>query len=139
MCGLCDGKIQKQKITSNKSSTLCSTESLVISLCSNINGNGFLSGHINGNIMKFIIDESNGEKILVQNFLTHSTPPYVLLWSFEHIFISGCNKRLVIYDERGKLTKTIDYNKEGDQSFTVGCCSPSGQVSFYFMIHERAC
>lgn len=82
--------------------------------------------------MRFIIDESNGEKILVQNFLTHSVPPYVLIWSAEHVFIAGCNKRVSIYDERAKLTKTIDYNKEDDQSFTVGSCSPSGQVSFVY-------
>lgn len=131
VCGLCDGKVQKQKISSNKSSTLFSSESLVVALSSNPNGNGFLSGHLNGSIVKYTIDESHGDKIIVQNIITHFTAPYVLVWANECIFVTGCNKRVSIYDERGKLTKTLDYNSEGDQTFTAGCSSPSGQVSLY--------
>lgn len=53
ICGLVDGKVRALQLKTNKSHSLYSAESLVVSLASNPKGTGFLSGHADGNIIRF--------------------------------------------------------------------------------------
>lgn len=60
----------------------------------------------------------------------HSVPPYALAWPQGHIFVAGCDKRISVYNNQGKLVKTFDYSRDADEyDFTAAVSSPSGQVS----------
>ena len=53
--GLADGKIRAAFIKNNKASTLYNTDSYVVSLASNNEGTGFLSGHADGSIVRWYV------------------------------------------------------------------------------------
>ena len=55
--GLADGKIRASFIKNNKASTLYNTDSYVVSLASNNEGTGFLSGHADGSIVRWYVAE----------------------------------------------------------------------------------
>ncbi|KAJ8965104.1 hypothetical protein NQ317_005365, partial [Molorchus minor] len=108
ICGLVDGKVRVLQIKSNKSQSLFASDSLVVSLTSNSKGTGFLSGHVDGNVIRFYITSDHGEDEAQGRIALHSVPPTALAWPQGHIFVAGCDK------------------KETD--FTVAACSPSGQA-----------
>lgn len=100
-----------------------------MSLASNPRGTGFISGHVDGSVIRFhvITDKDSGDsqgKVLI-----HSVPPSALVWLQGHILAAGCDKRVVFYNSQGKIVKTFDYSRENDEyEFTVAAASPSGQV-----------
>lgn len=55
VCGLLDGKVRALQVKSNKSHSLYVSESLVVALAPNPRGTGFLSGHADGNIIRYNI------------------------------------------------------------------------------------
>ena len=60
--GLADGKVRAAHIKTNKANTLYNTDSYVVSLASNTDGTGFLSGHADGSIVRwYIADDQNAK------------------------------------------------------------------------------
>ncbi|KAL1502378.1 hypothetical protein ABEB36_007525 [Hypothenemus hampei] len=130
ICGLQDGKVRALQIKSNKSHSLFASDSLVVSLASNSKGTGFLSGHIDGNIIRFFItnnSDNDGEE--QGRAALHSVPPFALAWPHGHIFAAGCDKRICVYNNTGKTVKTFDYSKDNEEhDFNKAISSPSGQA-----------
>lgn len=131
ICGLSDGKVRALQIKSNKSQSLYASDSFVVSLTSNAKGTGFLSGHVDGSIIRFFVvhDRDNAEsqgKVAV-----HPVPPCALSWPQGHILAAGCDKRVAVYNLQGKNVKSFDYSREvNEHEFTIAVTSPSGQVRF---------
>ena len=75
--GLADGKIRASFIKNNKASTLYNTDSYVVSLASNNEGTGFLSGHADGSIVRWYV--ADDEKARPQVMLTKN---YCIINSF---------------------------------------------------------
>ena len=70
--GLADGKIRAAYIKNNKASTLYNTDSYVVSLASNNEGTGFLSGHADGSIVRwYIADDQNAKPQVPLIILEH--------------------------------------------------------------------
>ncbi|XP_046738149.1 intraflagellar transport protein 172 homolog [Diprion similis] len=125
--GLSDGKVRAAMLKANKGHTLYASDSMAISLAVNVKGTGFLSGHVDGSIIRYYIAE-DGQAEPPGRVLTHGVPAYALAWPAGHILAAGCDKRIVFYDPRGKQVKSFDYSREeGEREMTVACCSPSGQ------------
>lgn len=53
--GLADGKVRAAQIKTNKASTLYNTDSYVVSVVSNLEGTGFISGHGDGSAVRWYI------------------------------------------------------------------------------------
>jgi len=46
-----------------------------------------------------------------------------------HVLAAGCDRRVVLYSQEGRVVKQFDYSREDtEKEFTVACCSPSGQA-----------
>ena len=59
----------------------------------------------------------------------HSVPPYALAWPMGHVLAAGCDRRVVLYSQEGRVVKQFDYSRDDtEKEFTVACCSPSGQA-----------
>ncbi|XP_071116630.1 intraflagellar transport protein 172 homolog isoform X1 [Haliotis cracherodii] len=125
--GLADGKVRAANIRTNKSSTVYSTESYVVSLAPNPSGKGFLSGHADGSIVRFFFDdEGSGDS--QGKICTHSCPPYALAFSQNAVVAAGCDKRIVAYGRDGRSFQHFDYTRDDEEhEFTTAICSPSGQ------------
>lgn len=129
ICGLTNGKVRALQIKANKSQSLYASYSLVVSLASNSRGTGFISGHVDGSIIRFLVttDKDSGES--QGKIVTHPVPPSALAWLQGHILAAGCDKRVLAYNSQGKVIKTFDYSRDnGEFEFTVAAASPSGQV-----------
>lgn len=53
--------------------------------------------------------------------LTHTCPPYALVYTSNGIIIGGCDQRVVSYTENGELLQQFDYRNGSDheKEFTV--------------------
>ncbi|XP_034555797.1 intraflagellar transport protein 172 homolog [Notolabrus celidotus] len=134
--GLVDGKVRNANTQTNKSSTIYSTESCVISLASNVSGKGILSGHADGTVVRFFFDdEGSGDS--QGKLLMHPCPPYALAWGANSIMVAGCDKKVVAYSREGHILQTFDYSRDRtEKEFTVAATSPSGQ-SVVFGSYDR--
>lgn len=106
-----------------------------MSLASNPRGTGFISGHVDGSIIRFhvVTDKDSGDS--QGKVLTHSVPPSALAWLQGHILAGGCDKRVVVYNSQGRVVRTFDYSRQTDEfEFTVAAASPSGLVSKVLII-----
>ncbi|KAM4693761.1 LOW QUALITY PROTEIN: intraflagellar transport protein 172 homolog [Discoglossus pictus] len=125
--GLAEGKVRLANTKTNKSSTIYGTESYVVSLTSNVSGKGILSGHADGTIVRYFLDdEGSGES--QGKLITHPCPPYALAWASNSILAGGCDKKLVAYGKEGHVIQTFDYTRDPtEKEFTAAVVSPSGQ------------
>ncbi|XP_072763581.1 intraflagellar transport protein 172 homolog isoform X3 [Anoplolepis gracilipes] len=125
--GLADGKVRAALVKSQKAQTLYTSDAMTIALASNVRGNGFISSHADGSIIRYYITE-NGSAEPSGRVCVHGVPAYALAWPQSHILAAGCDKRLTVYDSYGKPVKTFDYSRDPqEREITVACCSPSGQ------------
>ncbi|XP_011866841.1 PREDICTED: intraflagellar transport protein 172 homolog [Vollenhovia emeryi] len=125
--GLADGKVRVAMVKSQKAQTLYTSDTMTIALASNVRGNGFLSSHADGSIIRYYIAEDGGAEPSGR-VCVHGVPAYALAWPQSHILAAGCDKRLTIYDPYGKPVKTFDFSRDSqEREITVACCSPSGQ------------
>ncbi|CAF93921.1 unnamed protein product, partial [Tetraodon nigroviridis] len=126
--GLVEGKVRLANTHTNKSSSIYTTESCVISLASNVSGKGFLAGHADGRVVRYFFD-SEGSRESQGELLKHPCPPYALAWATNSIMVGGCDKKVVAYSRDGHLLQTFDYSRDPtEKEFTVACGSPSGQA-----------
>ncbi|KAM4529832.1 intraflagellar transport protein 172 homolog [Fundulus diaphanus] len=125
--GLVDGKVRLANTQTNKSSTIYTTESCVVSLASNVSGKGVLSGHADGTVVRYFFDDQDsGES--QGKLLTHPCPPYALAWGANGIMAGGCDKKVVAYSREGQVLQSFDYSRErSEREFTAAVTSPSGQ------------
>ncbi|MEE6527893.1 hypothetical protein FKM82_029611, partial [Ascaphus truei] len=125
--GLAEGKVRLANPKTNKSSTIYGTDSYVVSLTSNVSGNGILTGHADGAIIRYFFDdEGSGDS--QGKLVTHSCPPYALAWASSSIVAGGCDKKLVAYGKEGQVIQTFDYSRDPtEREFTAAATSPSGQ------------
>ncbi|TNN53473.1 Intraflagellar transport protein 172 [Liparis tanakae] len=125
--GLVDGKVRLANTQTNKSSTIYNTESVVVSLASNVSGKGFLSGHADGTVVRYFFDdEGSGDS--QGKLLTHPCPPYALAWAANGIMVGGCDKKVVAYGREGHILQTFDYGRDRtEKEITVAASSPGGQ------------
>ncbi|XP_014243162.1 intraflagellar transport protein 172 homolog [Cimex lectularius] len=124
--GQADGKVRAAHLASNKTQTLFSANSFVVSLASNVRGTGFLSGHADGSIIRYYVAEDSAMEKQCR-VVMHTTPPYALAWpTGGFVLAAGCDRKVAVYDTDGHLFKQFDYANE--KEFTVAACSPSGQA-----------
>ncbi|KAF5301762.1 hypothetical protein FQR65_LT08745 [Abscondita terminalis] len=129
VCALTDGKVRALNLKSSKSQTLYSSDSLVVSLVPNPKGTAFLSGHVDGNIIRYYVNNEHNERESSGRVVTHTVPPCALVWTQGQIIAAGCDKRVVVYNGQGKTIKQFDYSKDSSEhEFTKAACSPSGQA-----------
>ncbi|XP_050421465.1 intraflagellar transport protein 172 homolog [Adelges cooleyi] len=129
--GQLDGKIRAAHCKTNKSQTLYATGSYVVSLASNARGTAFISGHADGSIVRYTINEgsTNEQQGCI---VVHPVPPYALCWASGYIIAAGCDFTVQFYDQNGRSSRQFDYSPTGgcpdQKESTVACCSPSGQA-----------
>ena len=137
ICGLCDGKVRALQVKSNKSHSLYATDSLVVSLSSNPRGTGFISGHVDGSVIRFFVVSDDVSQDTNGKVFIHPVPPCAMSWLQDEIVVGGCDKRVAFYGQLGKLVKQFDYSKDPtEREFTVACSSPSGQVLVTLSVNE---
>uniref|UniRef100_A0A8C2G6B9 Intraflagellar transport protein 172 homolog n=1 Tax=Cyprinus carpio TaxID=7962 RepID=A0A8C2G6B9_CYPCA len=120
-------RVRQANTKTSKSSTIYGTDSYVVSLTTNVSGKGILSGHADGTVVRYFVDdEGSGES--QGKLLTHACPPYALAWGTNSIIVAGCDKKIVAYGREGQVLQTFDYSRDrSEKEFTVATCSPSGQ------------
>lgn len=126
--GLADGKVRAAHLK-YKVSTLYNADSYTVSLVSNPEGTGFLSGHADGSIVRwYIADDPNSKG--QGKVVTHpGSAPYAMSWTANHIVVAGSDKKIVFYSHDGSMFQQFDYfNDPTEKEFTVMSCSPSGQA-----------
>ncbi|XP_071746269.1 intraflagellar transport protein 172 homolog [Lepeophtheirus salmonis] len=126
--GLADGKIRTAHTKNNKASTMYSTDSFTVAIAVNSAGTGFLSGHLDGSIVRFYVAEDSNAypqgKVMI-----HGNPPYALSWTHNHIVVAGCDKKVVFYSQEGNMFQQFDYFRDkNEKEFTVSISSPAGQA-----------
>lgn len=126
--GLADGKLRSGNVKKNKSHTLFTAEQYTVALTANVSRKAILSGHADGSICRYIIeDEGTGDKSGL--VVRHSCPPCALVWSAHGILVGGCDRRVVVYSKDGKSMQQFDYSREPfEREFGVGICNPTGRV-----------
>ncbi|GFY01521.1 intraflagellar transport protein 172 homolog [Trichonephila clavipes] len=125
--GLAEGRVRVAHPKNNKTSTLYSSDSYVVSLTTNVSGKGVISGHADGSVVRFFFDDE-GSGDMQGKIFTHTCPPYALAWVAHSIIVAGCDKKIVIYGNDGMLKKQIDYSRnQVEKEFTTAVCSPSGK------------
>lgn len=126
--GLAEGRVRVAQAKNNKTTTLYSSDSYVVSLTNNISGKGVLSGHADGSVVRFFFDDE-GSGDLQGKIFTHTCPPYALVWAAQSIIAAGCDRKIVIYGNDGVSRKQIDYSRNHtEKEFTTAVCSPSGKT-----------
>ncbi|XP_028296342.1 intraflagellar transport protein 172 homolog isoform X2 [Gouania willdenowi] len=125
--GLAEGKVRLANTLTNKSSTLYTTESYIVSLTSNVSAKGFMSGHADGTIVRYFFDdEGSGES--QGKVVTHPCPPYALAWGTNSFMVGGADKKVVAYSREGGVLQTFDHSRDrSEKEFSVAAASPSGQ------------
>ncbi|XP_054716571.1 intraflagellar transport protein 172 homolog [Uloborus diversus] len=126
--GLAEGRVRAAHAKHNRTNTLYSTDSYLVSLTCNISGKAVLSGHADGSVVRFFFDDE-GSGDLQGKIFTHTCPPYALVWAAQSIIAAGCDKKIVIYGNDGIIKKQIDYSRNTtEKEFTTAVCSPSGKT-----------
>ena len=96
--GLAEGKVKVGQLRNNKPATLYATDSYVVSLCSNTEGNALLSGHLDGFIYRFTFGENGGT--VQPKLVRHPCVPQAIAWG-EAIVVAGNDGKVVMYDQDG--------------------------------------
>lgn len=105
--GLEDGKVRALHCKSNKSQSLYGGDSICISLAANTKGNGFLSGHNDGTIIRYFMTDEASEPL--GRVVQHPVPPFALAWPQGGFCAGGCDQRIIFYDSvvsAGNLSTT---------------------------------
>ena len=69
-------------------------------LCSSTSGQGIISGHADGSIVRYYFDDE-GTGLPQGVVCRHSCPPYALAWG-QSIIAGGCDCRVVMYGMNGE-------------------------------------
>ncbi|KAL5460471.1 hypothetical protein EMCRGX_G033922 [Ephydatia muelleri] len=125
--GQADGKVKMAGAKGSKSQTIYATESYVVSITTSPSGKGIISGHADGTIVRYFL-EDEGAGLAKGPICRHPCPPYALAWGTSTFMAAGCDKRVIVYGNNGKVAQQFDYSRDDkEKEFTTAACSPSGQ------------
>uniref|UniRef100_A0A7E4USX7 WD_REPEATS_REGION domain-containing protein n=1 Tax=Panagrellus redivivus TaxID=6233 RepID=A0A7E4USX7_PANRE len=120
--GLTDGKVRYASVHSNKCSTIYKTDAGIVALAQSPNRRSFVSGHEDAAIILFSFDTRTQAKICI-----HTTPPVCLVLSNFGILASGADKRIVSYNEQGRILQEFDCSRDSkERGFTAAVLDPTG-------------
>lgn len=121
--GLADGKVRSGVLKSNKSNVLYSAETYTVSLASSRDGHTVISGHLDGSVFAYSMENQSFKKIF-----THHSVPYSLGYG-ENIMAAGNDQKVTFYDTYGNVLQRFDYTHEDKvKDFTVAAFNPSGDT-----------
>ena len=121
--GLAEGKVRIGQLKNNRSSNLFNTNSYVVSISSNPEGNAVVSGHLDGNIYKF--DLNTGAQLKIG---THTSVPYALSWGV-HILAAGNDGKVFFYDSEGGVYQRFEYGSDKKvKEFTAAHFNSNGDT-----------
>ena len=128
--GTAGGKVRVGNTKNNKSQSMYNVNSYTVSLACSAAGNAVVSGHADGTIYRFFLDDENGPQ--PHGVLTkHRSPPYALTWG-QNVMAAGPDKCLVVYDDSGAIMQSFDYASiEDEKEASVAICSPNGQSAVF--------
>lgn len=138
--GLVNGKVKVGLLKTNSSQNLYSTDSLVVSISTSLDGKHVISGHHDGIIYKYNFENSNLQKLVV-----HSSIPYCLSWGND-ILAAGNDYKVSFYNDVGTKLQTFDYTQDEKlKEFTLSKCNNNGDCIavgnynkfFIFMYNKR--
>ena len=110
-------------LKSNKSNVLYSAESYCISLAASRDGSTTISGHVDGSVYAYSMDNQSFKKIF-----THHSVPYALGYG-TNIMAAWNDKKVTFYDTYGNVLQRFDYSHEDKvKDFTVAAFNPSGDT-----------
>ena len=122
--GLADGKVKCGQVKSNKTVSLYSTDSYVVSVASSKDGEHIISGQLDGSIYRFTLESRQFTKLAM-----HTSVPYALDWG-EHICAAGNDGKVIFYTDDGNLFQRMDYSHDSSvKEFTIGAFNPSGDTA----------
>lgn len=104
--GLAEGKVKVGKLSNNKSAVIYSADSYAVSLASSRDGEAIISGHLDGSIYLFHMENQQYQKLT-----THHSIPYALGWG-EHIIAGGNDYKITFYDQSGTFVQRFDYTND---------------------------
>ena len=122
-----EGKLKVAMLKTNKSQTLYSHESPVVSVACSMDGNQVVAGHLDFSIMLYAFETEEGAQGGGRRICQHSCVPYCLSWG-EHIAACGQDCLVTFYDRTGHTMQNFDFPAKEDREFTVASFNPSGQT-----------
>eukprot|EP00906_Rhabdomonas_costata_P036994 RCo051951 len=124
--GGADGKVRVGNVKTNKSATLYSTDSCVVSVAASPDGSAVLSGHLDNSIYRFTFpEEGSGGTGSQAKFTIHSCVPYALAWGHS-IVACGSDCTVVFYDRMGSTLQRFEYSAAEDKELMCASFNPSG-------------
>lgn len=127
VAGLEDGAVRALNCKTNKSQNLyASDSSMVVALAANGRGTGFVCGHADGSVVRFLVADGAADRPSGRLF-THSTAAVALAWTHTDIVAAGSDRRIAFYDQQGRQTRVFDYGRDdSEREFMVAASSPNG-------------
>mmetsp|Transcript_137045 Transcript_137045/g.238278 ORF Transcript_137045/g.238278 Transcript_137045/m.238278 type:complete len:1651 (-) Transcript_137045:230-5182(-) len=125
--GVAEGKVKMGNLKTNKSVTLYTTDSYVVTIAASADGLGIVSGHLDGSIYRYFFDDgTNSNPVPHAKLAHHPCVPYALSWG-EHIVAGGNDCKVVFYDRMGSQLQHFGYPMSEEKEFTCAQFNPSGQ------------
>eukprot|EP00049_Salpingoeca_infusionum_P011387 m.198132 g.198132 ORF g.198132 m.198132 type:complete len:1733 (+) comp14914_c0_seq4:203-5401(+) len=122
--GLVEGKVRLGHLKNNKSNSLYATGSMCVAIDCSPDGQNVVSAHVDGKIYRCAIASGARQSLLCQ----HPCPAYALTWA-ESIAAAGSDKRMVFYNDSGRVVQQFDHSKEENETeAAVAIKSPSAQA-----------
>ena len=109
--GIAEGKVRLANTRTNKSSTVYNVNSYTVSLVANSRNSGIISSHADGQLVRFVIQESEVHPSEVNGkVVVHTCPATALAWTPNGYFCGGADRKIIIYGKNGKgLFNMKDY------------------------------
>ena len=125
--GCADGKV-KLGNSANKSLSLYTTDSYVLSLTTSVDGLSFVSAHLDGSLCRYSFPTSAGQPAS-HSLLTHTAfTPLAVAYTPTHILVAGNSPSVLVFDHTGQQTQRFDYSRDDSiREFTTAATHPSGQ------------
>ena len=125
--GCADGKV-KLGNSANKSLSLYTTDSYVLSITCSVDGLSFLSAHFDGSLCRYSFPTAAGQPAS-HSLLTHTAfAPLAVAYTPTHILVAGNSPTVLVFDHTGQQTQRFDYARDDSiREFTTAATHPSGQ------------
>ena len=121
--GLAEGKVRIGQLKNNRSSNLFNSNSYVVAVSSNPDGNAIISGHLDGAIYKFDLNTGAQTKIGI-----HTSVPYALSWGV-HILAAGNDGKVFFYESEGGVYQRFEYSSDKKvKEFTAAHFNANGDT-----------
>lgn len=120
--GLANGEVKMGQLRGNKTSTVFSSDSYVVSMSACHDSSYFISGHYDCSVYLCSTESFVFKKIFVSK-----TIPYAL-GAGKNIAVAGNDGKVNFYDKKGNLLNRFDYKKDkACRDFTGASFNPNGE------------